>query len=95
MDYDQISKLGLRVADKGFWLASRGVYSISHRTYFMVHTISSSGVRSGNYLCYLESNGSTYSDSATNGLRPVFHLKSGLKVTGGNGTSDNPYTLGK
>ena len=95
MDYDQISKLGLRVADKGFWLASRGVYSISHRTYFMVHTISSSGVRSGNYLCYLESNGSTYSDSATNGLRPVFHLKSELKVTGGNGTSDNPYTLGK
>ena len=28
------------------------------------------------------------------GFRPVFTLKSGLKVTGGSGTSNDPYTLG-
>lgn len=30
----------------------------------------------------------------TAGLRPVFTLKSNVKITGGNGTASNPYTLG-
>ena len=30
----------------------------------------------------------------TCGLRPVFTLKSNVKVTGGSGTSASPYTLG-
>ena len=30
----------------------------------------------------------------THDIRPVFTLKSGLKVTGGSGTSEDPYTLG-
>ena len=28
------------------------------------------------------------------GLRPVFMLKSEIKVTGGSGTEQDPYTLG-
>ena len=31
---------------------------------------------------------------ATYGLRPVFTLKDEVKVTGGSGTEDDPYTLG-
>ena len=27
-------------------------------------------------------------------LRPVFKLKSGIKITGGSGTESDPYTLG-
>ena len=29
-----------------------------------------------------------------NGLRPVFKLKNNLKVTGGDGSEGDPYTLG-
>ena len=31
---------------------------------------------------------------ASYGLRPVFKLKSGIKVTDGSGTESSPYTLG-
>lgn len=34
------------------------------------------------------------SSSYYSGLRPVFTLKSGLKVTGGSGTEQSPYILG-
>ena len=37
--------------------------------------------------------GGTYSDSRTDGLRPVFHLKSDVIVTGGSGTEEDPYIL--
>ena len=32
--------------------------------------------------------------STTGDVRAVFHLKSGIKVTGGTGTESDPYTLG-
>ena len=35
--------------------------------------------------------GGGYSDAY--GLRPCFSLKSTIKITGGNGTSGNPYTM--
>ena len=38
--------------------------------------------------------GSYYSAAGTRGFRPVFTLKSGLKITGGEGTETSPYTLG-
>ena len=38
--------------------------------------------------------GYTYSGNDTHGLRPVFTLKSDIKVTGGSGTDEDPYTLG-
>lgn len=34
------------------------------------------------------------SSEATYGLRPVFTLKEEVKITGGSGTKDDPYTLG-
>lgn len=43
-----------------------------------------------NYVSNLNNEASKY----TCGLRPVFHLKSGTKVVGGDGTEDNPYELG-
>jgi len=43
-----------------------------------------------NYVSNLNNEASKY----TCGLRTVFHLKSGTKVVGGDGTEDNPYELG-
>ena len=45
-------------------------------------------------LCFVHSSGGTSADSYSYGLRPCFTLKSGIKVTGGDGTSGSPYTLG-
>lgn len=52
------------------------------------------GSLSGSALCYLFGDGYPVPDSNQNGLRPVFTLKAGIKVTGGNGTLESPYTLG-
>ena len=37
--------------------------------------------------------GYVYADSETNGLRPVFHLRPEVIVTGGSGSEEDPYTL--
>ena len=46
----------------------------------------------------IDSYGSVTPDSVTdftyNGVRPVLYLTSSVKITGGNGTSSSPYTLG-
>ena len=39
--------------------------------------------------------GYTYPSGCLNSLRPVFLLKSGLEVTGGNGTFEEPFILGE
>lgn len=48
----------------------------------------------GAIACSIQSNNYITSTSVAHGLRPVFKLKNEIKITGGLGTSDNPYTLG-
>ena len=95
-DYNQMGTLGIRNIGKTYWLASRIVVSSSEFSYFRVRFVDSSG--SLDYacadLCAVFSSRATYAGSNSNGLRPVFTLKSDIKVTGGNGKSDSPYTLG-
>ena len=45
-------------------------------------------------FCYVNFEDRIDSHGYNYGLRPVFTLKPGIKITGGNGTSDSPYTLG-
>lgn len=52
------------------------------------------GAFSSLYLCYIHHEGGPYSYDRTAGLRPVFKLKDTVKVTGGSGSSVDPYTLG-
>ena len=93
-DYNQMGTLGIRNIGKTYWLASRYVYSTSYYSYFFVRSVNSSGSLSTNPLCLVNSNGNTLASSFSCGLRPVFTLKSDIKVTGGNGESGTPYTLG-
>ena len=94
-DYNQMGTLGIRNIGKSYWLASRFVSSNSGKSDFFVRSVDSSGSLFNSYgLCYVHSNGNTVANSFSLGLRPVFTLKSGIKVTGGNGTSGSPYTLG-
>ena len=93
-DYDQMGTLGIRNIGKSYWLASRDVSSSSRYSYFRVRYVDYSGSLYGNDLCYVGSSGNTRAYSYSRGLRPVFTLKSDIKVTGGNGESGTPYTLG-
>ena len=94
-DYDQMGTLGIRNIGKSYWLASRTVNSSSYASLFNVRYVNSSGSLDYDYLCRVNSGGSTRANSYSYGLRPCFTLKSGIKVTGGDGTSaGTAYTLG-
>ena len=94
-DYDQMGTLGIRNIGKSYWLASRYVTSGSRSSSFSVRYVLSSGGLSSNYLCDVNAYGNAGAYSNSNGLRPCFTLKSGIKVTGGDGTSaGTAYTLG-
>ena len=93
-DYDQMGTLGIRNIGKSYWLASRIVGSNSSNSNFSVRYVYSSGGLAYDSLCSVYSNGGPYAYSNSGGLRPVFTLKSDIKVTGGNGESGTPYTLG-
>ena len=42
---------------------------------------------------YIDGSGSFYSPANTHGGRPSINLKSNIKITGGNGTKDNPFEI--
>ena len=75
-----------------FWLASRFVncYSSHSDAYFGLRRVSSSNL-SGNSLFY----SSGYSNLNNNRLASVVSLGSGIQVKSGEGTTSDPYVLGK
>ena len=98
IDHDQISMLDIVDIDDDYWMATRSINTNTGYNHFNVDYIvkySDGDVRYRNATLV-----SVYSDDGprmsaiTHGLRPVFKLKSNIKVTGGNGTSSSPYTLG-
>ena len=100
-DWNQMQSIvingqGIHIIGKEYWLASRYVFANSSYSRFYVRSVSSSGsLKNGTDLCCVNSDGNTYGNSRGNGLRLVFRLKSGIKVTGGDGSEGNPYTLAK
>lgn len=86
--------LNINNIDDYYWLASRYVFSGSRDSDFDMRVVYAGGSLSIDYLCGVNISGSTGSGSGTYGLRPVFHLRSNIKVTGGTGEEGDPYTLG-
>lgn len=82
-DYNTMSTL--KIVYVLCWLASRNV---SYQNYCL-RTITGGGSSSGKRLFLLSSD----ADSNSTGFRPVFLLKSNVKISGGVGTSGNPYIL--
>ena len=93
-DYNQMESLEINDIDDRYWLASRLVRSSSNNSYFYVRSVITSGSVASSGLCGVYSGGDAFANFNSYGLRPVFTLKSGIKVTGGNGESGTPYTLG-
>ena len=94
-DLNQMGTLGIQDIEEYYWLASRDVASTSSRSGFYVRGVNANSDTLNSYtLCYVMSRGYTNSHSETYGLRPIFHLKSNIKVTGGTGEEGDPYILG-
>ena len=93
-DYNQMGTLGILDINDTYWLVSRYVNSASSTSSFNVRYVNASGRLTSNFLCFVNGSDNTYSYSGTYGLRPVFLLKSNIKVTGGTGEDGSPYTLG-
>ena len=93
-DLDQVHALGIHAIDERYWLASRQVYSDSTSSIFRVCFRGTGNITFDvRDLCSVYSFGMTGSHSYTYGLRPVFHLKPDVIVTGGSGTEEDPYIL--
>ena len=98
IDYNQMKILGIRNINKSYWLASRYVdylnATVGPSSYsFHLRTVLNDE-ESGRMLIYVPSFGVQSMQSGAGGFRPVFILHSNVKVTGGNGTAESPYTLG-
>lgn len=97
-DYEQIGSDNLNIANigKSYWLASRIInYYENHGgyTYSCMRGIGTSGYLSENNLCYVYASNSFNGYSVSLGFRPVFTLKSDIKISGGDGSKTVPYTL--
>lgn len=104
MDFNQLGILGIRrISDTSiaeeYWLASRETKNTNGVSSFKIRNIEKNGVLhnyAGGYMCYANSAGyvDAWDYSYEYGLRPVFTLKSGLKIIAGDGkTAETAYLL--
>ena len=84
----------LRHSSGYVWLASRNLYTIDSYSGFFVRCLGTNGSMSNIGLSDEDSDGRTNDYSGSSGVRPVITLKSGIKITGGTGDVDHPYTIG-
>ena len=98
-DFNQMTTLKIRNIDKSYWLADPYNDSSSGSAYQprKVRYVKEEGNYTYSTLCYSKRNVNNtdyVGYSYTRGIRPVLILKSNIKITGGNGTEELPYTLG-
>ena len=94
LDTDQMIHIGILEIDEPYWMASRFISEIETSSSFHLYEVSLNYGLDIAQFCQIHEGGTVYSRSFSEGLRPVFHLKSNIKVTGGTGEEDSPYTLG-
>ena len=92
VDYEQMHKFNIDKIDKSYWMASRYVNSSFYSSQFNILVCPSGDVLDDSDLCYLLSSGTIHAYNYSYGFRPVFTLKSGIKITEGDGVNV-PYTL--
>ena len=95
MDMEKMETLGIKTLENEYWIASNSRSQDSDfYIWFNVRKTTSEGNVTSSNLFRIYSSGSLPSYSESCGLRPVFTLKSTIKITGGSGTKEAPYTLG-
>ena len=89
----QLENLNILITGEIYWIASRDVNSKSSQCIFYCSAIRNNGYIISYFVCLLDDDGRARGYPYTWGLRPCFSLKSDIKITGGNGTSESPYTM--
>ncbi|MBP3285309.1 MAG: InlB B-repeat-containing protein [Clostridia bacterium] len=75
------------------WLASRYLGFSNNRASFDVRHVSAGGGVNSNGLYWSLSDGGFSAHSLVRGVRPVISLKPGIRIVGGDGTSENPWQI--
>ena len=83
----------LKHSSGNVWLASRRLNVYDNRSSFCVFNLNENGVLNSRSIYGQYSNGKTWGDNYAGGVRPVVTLKPGIRIIGGSGTFDNPYTI--
>ena len=92
-DWTQMEKTdGIQIASDGYWLASRYVSVLSTSAVFYCRGVSVNGNLGEGNLYYVDSYAGQGGISFTEGFRPVFTLKSEIKIAEGDGVN-TPYKL--
>ena len=92
-DKRQMESLNIWKSEEYYWVASRDLYSDNTKCGFRARSVGTDDYISNYYFCIVLNSGKAVGRLHTYGLRPCFALKSDIKITGGNGTSDLPYTI--
>ena len=92
---DMVNNINLlHSSNSGYvWLASRYLETNSMGAVFYVRSLSADGGIM-NFELYAADNVGTAVIQESHGVRPVITLKSGIRIVGGSGSSDDPYTIG-
>ena len=90
------SPIGLITADEVVYAG--GIIETNNQSYYLFTgqnywTMSPCEFSGGNFSMFYISSGIITWGSGTYGIRPVINLKADIQITGGNGTSTNPYIV--
>ena len=92
-DQTQMQNLGLYATEENYWLASRIMNSNSSYATFHVRYVNTTGNSAKDDMCSVFNTGATNGDSHEYGIRPCFSIKTDIKITGGDGSQETPYTM--
>ena len=98
-DLYQLEDLGVVDINKNYWLCSTSPYGTGREAVLSINYVDTNGndeIATLVLSMYIQATGKYYNEghAFTYGIRPVFILRPEVKITGGEGTFDNPYTLG-
>lgn len=93
IDQAQMQSFDLWTTGESYWLTSRDVASTESDCSFGMRLVNNDGVIYDDGMCSVEKNGNAKGYWSERGLRPCILLKSNIKVTGGDGSEDTPYTI--
>lgn len=93
-DWNQMEALGISDINQDYWIASREISDLGNQFNFAIrYYVAYSSRLISSAICKVDTRYGFTSEHWRE-IRPVFTLKSEVKVTGGDGTSNSPYTLG-
>ena len=93
VDEKQMQEFNLWKTEEVYWIASHYVTLISPYYFHCIRWVNTTGELEYSGLCNIGTSGYIYGMIFSYGLRPCFSLKTDIKITGGDGSQETPYTM--